>query len=73
MSRRMQASYAMKLRCSAQQLKKHPVVPTRKLGEANVHFKYYDSIRLLNAQDIPEISLLVFNLYNGAFSTSYIF
>jgi hypothetical protein len=47
-SRRMQASYAMKLLCLAQQLKKHPVVPANKSGEANVHFKYYDSTQLLN-------------------------
>jgi len=48
MSRRMQASYAMKLRCLVQQLKERPVVPVSKSGEANVHFKYYDSTRVLN-------------------------
>jgi len=40
MPRRMQASYEMRLRCLAQQLKKHPVVPVSKSGEASVHFKY---------------------------------
>jgi hypothetical protein len=72
MSRRMQASYALKLQCLAHQLKEHPVVPASKSGEANISFKYYDNTRLLNVQGIPDIALLIFNLYNGIFSTSYV-
>jgi hypothetical protein len=59
MSRRMLTSYAMKLRCSALQLNKRPVVPASNSGAANVHFKCCDSTRLLRVQDMPEISLLI--------------